>query len=223
MHRSGTSLLAGSLQKRGVYIGKEGDRDAFNKGNKENLEIVNIHRKVLAGNNSSWDKPPTKANWNEAEKVAATRKIEDHKHYKVWGFKDPRTLLLWEQWVALLQDYQFVASFRSPELVAKSLHSRSRDGFPYEKSLDLWYRYNERLLYVVENYHCPLIHFDGSNTSYKEQLFRLERVLGLRKPFYKREFFSKDLVREKANANFELGQKERDLYKALKAKSLASG
>ena len=59
MHRSGTSCLAGSLQKRGVFLGQVHEVNPHNrKGNRENQRLVDLNTKILQYNHADWDRPP---------------------------------------------------------------------------------------------------------------------------------------------------------------------
>ena len=76
MHRSGTSALAGTLQRLGLDLGDglmpanaENERGFF-----EHLEIVDIHDRLLATLDSSWDDPNSlEPGWVERPEVEPYR------------------------------------------------------------------------------------------------------------------------------------------------------
>ena len=93
MHRSGTSLLTGSLEAAGLHLGKVNHAAPFNrKGNKENEPIRGFHDELLAKNGASWDRPPKgQVRWDRPDEERARSLIEAHlRSARPWGFKDPR-------------------------------------------------------------------------------------------------------------------------------------
>jgi hypothetical protein len=145
MHRSGTSCLAGMLEKAGTFFGDVSRENRHNaKGNFENKRIIKLHDDLLACNQGSWDDPPPHVEWPERMLAERDSIIAAYHHAPLWGFKDPRTLLALAGWQAALPDAVLVATFRHPLAVARSLERRN--GFPPAWGLDLWTRYNRRLL-----------------------------------------------------------------------------
>ena len=66
MHRSGTSCLAGSLQKAGLFLGKHHTWNEHNKrGNRENQDIVDLHEELLRANEGKWHQPPKTNDWTK--------------------------------------------------------------------------------------------------------------------------------------------------------------
>jgi len=67
------------------------------------------------------------------------------------GFKDPRILLLLDEWKEYFpENFILVGIYRNPLKVAESL--KKRNNFNYEKSLKLWKVYNHKLLKYLEKY-----------------------------------------------------------------------
>ena len=59
MHRSGTSLVAGSLEAAGLYLGAVNNAATYNrKGNKENESIRDLNERLLARAGAAWNAPP---------------------------------------------------------------------------------------------------------------------------------------------------------------------
>ena len=69
MHRSGTSLLTGSLEAAGLYLGEVNNEAPFNrKGNKENESIRELNDALLERNGAAWNRPPNgQAQWSGAD------------------------------------------------------------------------------------------------------------------------------------------------------------
>src|SRR3954451_9257859 len=127
MHRSGTSWLAGELQTRGLELGEVSERNPHNrKGNRENRTIGSIHERVLRDSGGSWSKPPRSVTWT----ASARSELQSHvasmsRRYERWGFKDPRTLLVLDEWRQLVGGLQLVGIARHPLAVAQSLSARN--------------------------------------------------------------------------------------------------
>ena len=105
MHRSGTSLLTGSLEAAGLNLGDVNHAAPFNrKGNKENESIRSFHNELLAKNDASWDRPPKRQiRWERPDEERARSLVEPYvRSARTWGFKDPRTIWMVEGWLRLL-------------------------------------------------------------------------------------------------------------------------
>lgn len=184
MHRSGTSCLAGSLQKAGLFLGEVYTRNKYNiQGNREHIQLNALQDAVLEDNGGSWFEPPKTVIWSDKYYGYLCRIISDFDAYPRWGFKDPRSLLTLTGFSACIgKDMEFVGTFRNPYSVAESLQART----PYidgrEFWLELWYQYNERLLGLWEQYHFPLIDFDQPDALYAEHLDFLIKKLQLPTP-----------------------------------------
>lgn len=61
MHRSGTSLLAGTLQECGLDLGAVSTAAAANeKGNRESWLLMALHEDLLRQAGGAWDRPPAR-------------------------------------------------------------------------------------------------------------------------------------------------------------------
>ena len=179
MHRSGTSCLAGSLESWGLPLGKVKTASKFNKlGNRENPDIFRLHEAVLADNGGSWQNPLTVATWR-TERLDALRAIITKFPSGPWGFKDPRTMFVLEGWYCAIPRFrfQYVATFRHPMAVARSLNLRN--GMPIDQGLELWSRYNQRLLSLMEERKILLIDFDIPGSTYSRRIAAICQSLDL--------------------------------------------
>lgn len=159
MHRSGTSALAGSLRQAGVYLGQVLDNGfALNpKGLQEPAALLYMHENLLQANGGNWNEPPALIEWKPLHRAVRDLFIESRQGRPLWGFKDPRTLLVLDGWREVLPDLEFTGIFRHPAEVASSIHNRN--GFPMEKCLAIWTRYNRHLLALHEMRPFPLVEF----------------------------------------------------------------
>lgn len=178
MHRSGTSCLAGSLQELGLYLGDVNNAAPFNKkGNKENSQTWSINDLVFEQSGGAWDAPPKTLRWDESACRMRAEFLSQYSVSDVWGFKDPRSLLTLPFWLEISEAYKFVATFRHPLLVAKSLEKRN--GFSIEQSLDLWLTYNSALLGYCQQFTIPIVSYDYPVEKYKTAVAQISSFLGL--------------------------------------------
>jgi hypothetical protein len=181
MHRSGTSCLAGSLQKRGLFLGEVHVSNPHNrKGNRENQKCVDLNTSILRYNGAEWDRPPLeKLTWNasHARELQAIVAAFDAVNLPNWGFKDPRTLLTLPFWLSGIEKPQFIGTIRHPTLVAESL--QRRNGFAITKGFDLWLAYNARLLQMLEHSPFPILSFDADPDKYISRVDAVAKQVGL--------------------------------------------
>lgn len=216
MHRSGTSFLTGSLQQAGLELGKHSTWNPHNlKGNRENLNIVGFHDRVLGARGFAWDNPPSEQiQWTDAEFAEARELIDEYCEVPRWGFKDPRAVLLVEGWQALLPSLGYVGIFRHPVSVAQSLDARG--GMPREQAFALWLAYNKRLLSLYRQAPFAVLCFDEDERVLHEKLNAVLLEIGLQ-PQSNDRFFSADLRHHGDSVDVELPTEVAQLYKQLKA------
>lgn len=195
MHRSGTSCLAGSLQRAGLQLGEVHTWNPYNRrGNRENPRIVDFNDRLLARHGGAWDRPPAQVRWEASDRDAARALIDGLGVSEVVGFKDPRTLLTVDGWRDCVPGMRFVGVFRDPRRVVRSLALRS--DMPAAASIALWHYYNHRLLRLQGELGFPLVDFDLPEAQYVERVSALALQLGLdgvalrARPFFARELRS---------------------------------
>jgi len=148
MHRSGTSLIAKALENE-IHMGDDFlAGNIFNpKGYFENKEFVQLNDRILGAAGGSWENPPSEKSilsvgfryQNEIKSI-----INKHSNHDMWGWKDPRTTLTIKLYLPYLSNPHFIACFRDPREVVKSLANRG-DLNELEATL-LVEEYNSRLL-----------------------------------------------------------------------------
>src|SRR5437879_6445777 len=126
MHRSGTSCLAGCLQDLGLELGCVNAAEPYNrKGNRENRAIRQIHNRVLEDNGGSWRDPVWPNTWSPKRQNELGALIESlNERYSVWGFKDPRSLMVLDEWHRQVPNLVRVGIYRHPNAVYSSLKAR---------------------------------------------------------------------------------------------------
>ena len=181
MHRSGTSCLAGSLEQAGLFLGNANRKAPHNaKGNHENFDIMVLHDALLAANDGSWDDPPKFVRWAPEHIQRRDDLIDTYPYDRVWGFKDPRTLLTLRGWLDALPNARLVGTFRHPLAVAKSLQARNQ--FSLEAGFELWMSNNRILLQYHRERGIDLICFDWSPERYDRALKEMAARLRLTVP-----------------------------------------
>ena len=194
MHRSGTSSLVGSLEEAGLPLGevRSAGGDSNEKGHREPGEIIRLHDDVLITSGGAWHLPPATVEWTPAQLKRRDEFIASRAELPLWGWKEPRTLLVIDGWLGVLPDLGMVGTFRHPAVVARSLQRRHGNRTP-DMWLEVWLAYNASLLRLAEERHFPLIDFDLPAEAYQARLRSIIDELGLQAPGPDSEFFEASL------------------------------
>ncbi len=152
MHRSGTSAVAGMLDRLGVRMGPKNARPDWigrhwsnPMGHFENPDIVWLNGRILEYDGTGvhetlpWDRIPERAR-------AMTTEIERVVHStegEVWGWKDPWSVFTVEAFLPRVHDPRFIFVVRNPDQVARSLFRR--DGTGAEESKRVTARFAQEL------------------------------------------------------------------------------
>ena len=215
MHRSGTSYLAGSLQKAGLMLGDCHTWNKHNeKGNRENQKFVDLHDAILDANAGAWDAPPNKVIWSDNHIATGRALLEEHAGEPNFGFKDPRTLLVLEGWKSIYPSIELVGIYRHPNAVAKSLQKRSSKS--REGSLRLWYAYNKILFQEYKRNKFSILNFDDSEELLDRKMLKAADDLGLLQRNEEERFYTADLRHNDGAGAPSLPWKVNRLYKKLK-------
>ena len=214
MHRSGTSCLTGSLQQAGICLGDCHTWNPYNrKGNRENQRIVDLNDRVLAENGGAWNHPPVTVKWSASALMSARALLADHADSAVFGFKDPRTLLVLDGWKTVCPHLQFIGVFRHPLAVADSL--ARRDGMSTQDALALWYQYNRRLYQQWQRGSFPVLCFDAPQAEFNAKLADVLREAGMGSPENCSSFYDPDLRSAQASGTGGLPWRIRMLLRKL--------
>ena len=219
MHRSGTSWLAGSLQDLGLEMGEVSTKDPHNaKGNRESPVLMEIHEGVLKDSEGSWKRPPKKVLWSDERRAELGAHIADMdaRYPGGWGFKDPRALLVFDEWMRQAPSLARVGVFRHPHAVHRSLAARS-DRFDEGRSTDLWCAYNEHLVAEHRRSPFPVLRFDVSADELLRGLARVADHLELSQAQRESAFFDPSLVHNDDSGGEPIPRKCRELWAYLEA------
>jgi len=202
MHRSGTSFLARALNLRGTYLGPSTEliTDDFRfhgdnlKGHWESRPILNLAEETLHKNGGTWDEIPPKIIIDDnlgTEIKKISNNLLNHPSLAV-GFKEPRIIFCLESWEKFLPaNLIIVGIYRHPLRVSQSL--KQRNGFTYEKSINLWKQHNEKLLLLLEKYPGFLLNFDWTKEKLFSEIDLISEKLGLSKKISLDDWYTTDL------------------------------
>ncbi|MGI9285527.1 MAG: sulfotransferase family protein [Pseudomonadales bacterium] len=214
MHRSGTSCLTGSLQQAGLFLGNHSTWNPFNrKGNRENPEIMALHEEILQHNNGSWNEPPATIQPSEDQLNTAREIITGYAGEPVWGFKDPRSLLVLGMWQELIPRLNFIGIFRHPVSVAKSLQRRGFDNV--DDALGLWETYNRIMLNAYAEKPFPIVSFDWPQDRFHDVLNGAISRFNLAPIADDKWFYSPELHNHAHQDDDKLPASVKQLYKEL--------
>ncbi|MCG3206497.1 MAG: hypothetical protein FOGNACKC_00096 [Anaerolineae bacterium] len=186
MHRSGTSMVAHSLNLAGVYLGPDDEllppSHDNPEGFMENINFLLLNEKILSQLNAGWDfLPPLLDNWHcqpefdplYAEAKALTARFN---HQPVWGWKDPRNLPAAPFWQAVLPGLKFIVCLRNPVEVIHSLQRRNY--FSGAAGWQLWTVYNQRVL-AIPPHQRIITHYDAWFFDPEQELQRVLDFIGI--------------------------------------------
>lgn len=185
MHRSGTSTITRSLNLLGVYLGK--DKDIIPpypenpEGFWERWDIYHLQEALLAALKRSWDTAmPFPDGWQTAAELQPFKSElaglikENFADVALWGWKDPRSMLLFDIWKDVLADLNtglsVVFAVRNPLDVARSLEKRN--GFTLDKGFGIWFNYNISALRTIVGIRTVFISYDRFLANWEQELRR---------------------------------------------------
>eukprot|EP01041_Mallomonas_annulata_P003891 gene3891-7765_t len=174
MHRSGTSIIGGLLNKMGLNAGHAGDlvgpADDNKKGFFERSDVIlqndwsfrrqNLH--YSWGTNRYNAIQGLKDIFNDKGEIfygfvsikdgqKALRFLNNPNNYP-WMLKDPRLCITIRTWLPQLNFIPAILfTFRHPLDVALSMNKRESEQFPIAKALRLWYIHNKRAIIQSED------------------------------------------------------------------------
>jgi len=225
MHRSGTSFLARALNLCGTYLGPFEDfiSDEFRpskdnlRGLWENKHILKLSEDILKNNNGSWYDVPENIVINDINRnnfLFLLNKLLEYPSLAC-GFKDPRYIILHDSLKNdLPKNSKFVGIFRHPLKVAESL--KKRQNFSYEKSINLWKIYNEKLLKILEENKGFLFDFDWNADRLISEVHSISLKLGLIENVDLSYWYSENLLH--SNKSFKTDYKLPDEIVSLHSK-----
>jgi len=152
MHRSGTSMLSGMLDRLGIAMGEDqpGRQVSNPMGHFEDGDLLSLNELILSQAGGSWDNPPTAAQiQNQAAPLddRIQKIILDKRHANQdqhWGWKDPRTSLTIKLYLPYLRNPYIIWSQRDPDSISNSL--RIRNKMPEHEANKLTEHYQRQII-----------------------------------------------------------------------------
>jgi hypothetical protein len=168
MHRSGTSVMAGVLDRLGLDGGPRESMfaaDEFNSdGYWEQRPLVEMHDRMLLRLGGFASAPPVRRTdvdlcLSMPDGPTLIQSLVDSLFEGSWFVKDPRHCLLLPLWRAALGDDDLaVVVLRSPDDVVRSL--QRRNGYSATLALGLWERYTLDLLAGLRGRPCTVVRYE---------------------------------------------------------------
>jgi len=134
MHRSGTSMLSGILDRLGINMGDDqpGRQLSNPLGHYEDRDLLSLNEYILSQAGGSWDNPPPAdqiqnqaANLNDKiQKNILDKRLANQD--QPWGWKDPRTSLTINLYLPYLRNPYIIWSNRDPVSISDSLWVRNK-------------------------------------------------------------------------------------------------
>jgi len=216
MHRSGTSALAGLLNRHGLSLGNVVRRSPHNvRGNHELVALRELHEKILIHSGGGWDQPPANVSWSGHHRDELIDIIRNQ-NSDIWGFKDPRSLLLLDLWRSLDIPLLFVGTVRHPHNVAHSITTRNPH-ISLQQAIDLWFRYNRILLRLTEQNSVALVNFDTDSNEYLARVESIAKSLPIATRAVPDNFFEDSLRHWQLAREVSLEPEVDNVYKRLLA------
>jgi hypothetical protein len=189
MHRSGTSCLAGALERCGLFLGDVRRTGVHNKKGYFEIKLLQrVHDEILALNGASWHNPKPVSDVGEYG-AQIEQVVNDLSEHPYCGVKDPRILFLLDHWRKTAgENCRLAGTFRHPVAVAQSLSGRN--GLSLEQGLDTWIKYNSVLVEEHKKAAFPLIHYDLSEkANYISDIKNIAAHFGLKPSNWKLKLF----------------------------------
>jgi GT2 family glycosyltransferase len=193
MHRSGTSALTRVINLHGVPLGSELLGRAFDNeaGFWENQHVVDLHERLLADLDSSWDDPrELREGWFDEASIAAyadelAALIEDEfGDARIWAIKDPRLCRLLPLWLKTLSrlniEPKLIFALRHPAEVVGSLMRRNALSAA-EASL-LWLRHLAEPVQISHGVPSCIVDYDELLGDWRNGMRRVASTLDIAWP-----------------------------------------
>lgn len=163
MHKSGTTLISQILHCSGINMGE--DLDAFvsyDRGNKYEREATLALNMDILGLTTMTRSTITYRDLSKLQLTDNQRNRmrgiiqECNKTHDDWGFKDPRTSLVYPFWASELPEHKIIVIYRAPsEIWPRFRHRPWYHAFknPYRAWMFMrgWLQYNSKILGYLEN------------------------------------------------------------------------
>ncbi len=159
MHKSGTTLVSQLLHHAGINMGDDLEQGvSYDQGNQyERASTWHLNKDILAahGQISINIRRPAALTLTPAQRQCRDEIIATCNHrYADWGFKDPRTCLVYPLWADALPAHKLIIVYRDPNepwprYRPRHTRNRYREPFLAWKYLKSWCEHNQCILDVL--------------------------------------------------------------------------
>jgi hypothetical protein len=119
MHKSGTTLVSQILHHSGISMGEIDTRRGYDDSNQyEDQESLHLNMELIRAPDYEvlYIPPPPELVPTVQQRERMRRFIADRSvRHADWGFKDPRTTLVYPLWAEELPEHRLIAVWRAPE------------------------------------------------------------------------------------------------------------
>ncbi len=190
MHKSGTTLVSQILQHSGINMGESIDASiSYDQGNKYERRSTRILNGEILGCNGMEIidlVAPDTPQLTEEQRGRMREIIQNcNEQYMDWGFKDPRTCLVYPLWAAELPEHKIIVVYRSPAelwLRFRPVHVRNRyrDPFVAWKLMQRWCEHNVNIVNYLQNTQMDFLVLEYQRLmSTQEEFYRLQEFVGI--------------------------------------------
>lgn len=188
MHKSGTTLTSQILHYSGINMGDFDNNISYDQGNKyERESTLNLNQDILeAFGKESIDIFPKTDPTTTSDQIRQMQSIVQscNERFEDWGFKDPRTCLVYSLWEEMLPEHKLIVIYRSYKeswgrYRLKNLHNSPIQLLRAWKYLKAWLLHNSKILHYLANTtnEYVLLEYRRLMTT-QEEYQRLEEFVG---------------------------------------------
>lgn len=187
MHKSGTTLVSQILHHSGINMGEIDPGITYDKGNQYERESTrDINEEILGSQDRlSIDiAAPSRLTMTTEHRERMRRLIQTcSREHTDWGFKDPRTTLVYPVWAEVLPEHKLIVVYRSLDELWRryrpKLYRRYRDFKVARKLVQRWYEHNLNILKILQNTSMPALVMEFSELMQSQAEFdRLQAFVG---------------------------------------------
>jgi hypothetical protein len=188
MHKSGTTLVSKILHHSGINMGDHDEQVSYDRGNQyERYESLALNMEILGlKTHRIIDKPtPTNLQLSPAQRARMQDIIQQcSQKYTDWGFKDPRTSLIYPLWAAELPAHKIIVIYRTPsELWPRFQYPGWWYAYTNPQNawncISRWCEHNQRIVESLQNSPTPYLVLNYQALMNGNQEFeRLQKFVG---------------------------------------------
>lgn len=181
MHKSGTTLVSQILHHSGIDMGDFDEGISYDKGNKyERQSVLKMDQEILgAVDDTVIDLHSTRRVGNRQDQLERMRAIvaDCEARFPDWGFKEPRSVLVYDMWREVLPEHRIVAIYRDPVQVWSRFRRQGKRFYRNfrlaHKYLAMWQDHNLNLVRFLEETSCEYLLLNYRDLMGDERAFSL--------------------------------------------------